>query len=131
MNGCPALLVSAPASGQGKTTVTAALARRKFPGAPASLDALCKRFEISLESRTFHGALLDSQLLAGVYLELMGGRARAFAFETVTEVEEIEIHHAAQQRPEPLDPSLTEFERAAHDAFVEKLGAEALWKRYA
>lgn len=110
---------------------TAAMARRKFPGAPASLDALCKRFDISLESRTFHGALLDSQLLAGVYLELMGGRARAFAFETTTEIEEVEILHAAQQRPQPLDSRLTEFERAAHDSFVGKLGPEALWKRYA
>src|SRR5690606_34823677 len=76
---------------------TAALARRKFPGAPASLDALCKRFDISLESRTFHGALLDSQLLAAVYLELMGGRARAFTFETVVETEMVaEIQPARQ-----------------------------------
>ena len=108
-----------------------ALTRRKFPGAPASLDALCKRFDISLESRTFHGALLDSQLLAAVYLELMGGRARAFSFETVVETEMVGEIQPARQRPEPLGARLSEEERAAHEAFVSGLGDEALWKRYA
>lgn len=110
---------------------TAAMARRKFPGAPASLDALCKRFDISLESRTFHGALLDSQLLASVYLELMGGRARAFSFEPVTEEEAVGEHQPAKQRPKPLSSRLTDEERAAHEAFVSGLGDEAVWKRYA
>ncbi|AUN30889.1 DNA polymerase III subunit epsilon [Niveispirillum cyanobacteriorum] len=53
---------------------TVKIARKRFPGAPASLDALCRRFEIDNSNRTLHGALLDSQLLAEVYLELMGGR---------------------------------------------------------
>ena len=110
---------------------TAAMARRKFPGAPASLDALCKRFDISLESRTFHGALLDSQLLAAVYLELMGGRARAFSFEAVVETEIVEEIQPARQRPKPLGQLLTEDEKAAHEAFVSSLGDEAIWKRYA
>lgn len=110
---------------------TAAMARRKFPGAPASLDALCKRFDISLESRTFHGALLDSQLLAAVYLELMGGRARAFSFEAVIETEIVEEIQPARQRPKPLGQRLTEDEKAAHEAFVSSLGDEAIWKRYA
>ena len=110
---------------------TAAMARRKFPGAPASLDALCKRFDISLESRTFHGALLDSQLLAGVYLELMGGRARAFAFETVVETEIVGEIKPAKQRPKPLASRLSAEEQAAHDAFVDKLGGEPVWKNYA
>ncbi|MCA8901221.1 MAG: DNA polymerase III subunit epsilon [Hyphomonas sp.] len=110
---------------------TASMARRKFPGAPASLDALCKRFDISLESRTFHGALLDSQLLAAVYLELMGGRARAFSFEVVTEVEEVVEQTAARPRPKPLPSRLSEAEEAAHGEFVEKLGEAALWNRYA
>ena len=110
---------------------TAAMARRKFPGAPASLDALCKRFDISLESRTFHGALLDSQLLASVYLELMGGRARAFSFEPVTQAEAQGELQPARQRPKPLASRLTEEEHAAHDAFVSGLGDEAVWKRYA
>ncbi|MEZ5999891.1 DNA polymerase III subunit epsilon [Hyphomonas sp.] len=110
---------------------TAAMARRKFPGAPASLDALCKRFDISLESRTFHGALLDSQLLAAVYLELKGGRARAFSFEAVVETEIVEEIQPARQRPKPLGSRLTEDEKAAHEAFVSGLGDEAVWKRYA
>ena len=59
---------------------TAAIAREKFPGAPASLDALCKRFDVSLESRTKHGALIDSYLLAEVYLELNGGREQSLSF---------------------------------------------------
>lgn len=110
---------------------TAAMARRKFPGAPASLDALCKRFDISLESRTFHGALLDSQLLAAVYLELLGGRARAFSFEAVVETEIVEEFQPARQRPKSLASRLTEDEKAAHEAFVSDLGDEAFWKRYA
>ena len=110
---------------------TAAMARRKFPGAPASLDALCKRFDISLESRTFHGALLDSQLLASVYLELMGGRARAFSFEAVIETEFVGDRQPAKPRPKPLVSRLTDEERAAHEAFVSSLGDEAVWKRYA
>ena len=59
---------------------TVMMARKRYPGAPASLDALCKRFDINSDARTFHGALLDSQLLSEVYLELLGGRARAFDF---------------------------------------------------
>lgn len=106
---------------------TVQIARKRYPGAPASLDALCKRFDISLESRTFHGALLDSQLLASVYLELLGGRARAFSFEPNYGAEGYQ-RPAAKQRPEPLPSLITEAERAAHARFVEKLGADALWK---
>jgi DNA polymerase-3 subunit epsilon len=107
---------------------TAQLARQKFPGAPVSLDALCKRFEISLESRTLHGALLDSQLLAEVYLELRGGRSRRFEFETVQKSRAIEARPPARPRPAPLPPRLTEAEREAHTRFVNALGPDALWK---
>lgn len=106
---------------------TVQIARKRYPGAPASLDALCKRFDISLESRTFHGALLDSQLLAGVYLELLGGRARAFSFEPVLEGDALN-RPPARQRPQALTSLVTEKERAAHAALVEKLGPDALWK---
>ena len=106
---------------------TVQIARKRYPGAPASLDALCKRFDISLESRTFHGALLDSQLLASVYLELLGGRARAFSFEPTIGGEGYQ-RPAAKQRPEPLPSNVTDAERAAHAAFVAKLGPDALWK---
>lgn len=106
---------------------TVAIARKRFPGAPASLDALCKRFDISLESRTFHGALLDSQLLASVYLELLGGRARAFSFEAGSGLGEGETRPPAAQRPAPIAPSATPEDLAAHARLVEKLGAGAIW----
>lgn len=107
---------------------TAAMARAKYPGAPASLDALCRRFDISLESRTFHGALLDSQLLASVYLELLGGRARAFAFEETQEGAAGKRVHAAKQRPKPLPSLATKEEVEAHAAFIATLGENPLWK---
>lgn len=107
---------------------TVAIARKRFPGAPASLDALCRRFEISLESRTFHGALLDSQLLAAVYLELLGGRARAFSFETARSAD-LAARPPARSRPGPLPSFVTEQERYAHEQFVRQLGAEPIWAR--
>ncbi|MEM7766046.1 MAG: DNA polymerase III subunit epsilon [Pseudomonadota bacterium] len=108
---------------------TVALARKRFPGAPANLDALCRRFNVSLESRTLHGALLDSQLLADVYLELLGGRARAFDFSGEAANEQGALRTAAKPRPKPLKPLITAKERKAHAAFVEALGDGALWKQ--
>lgn len=106
---------------------TVMMARKKYPGAPASLDALCKRFDISLESRTLHGALLDAQLLATVYLELLGGRARAFEFEGPRG--QIKARGLAKPRPKPLPPRLLSSEEAAHAAHVEALGENAIWKK--
>ena len=106
---------------------TVAIARKRFPGAPANLDALCKRFDISLESRTFHGALLDSQLLASVYLELLGGRARAFSFEGASGLEAGAERPTARQRPQPLARPISAEELAAHEKLIEKLGASAIW----
>lgn len=108
---------------------TAAMARKKYPGAPASLDALCKRFDISLESRTLHGALLDSQLLASVYLELLGGRARVFSFDMPDEDLEDGERRSARRRPKPLVSQITEAELAAHAAFIASLGPDCLWKK--
>lgn len=108
---------------------TVMMARQKYPGAPASLDALCRKFDISLESRTLHGALLDSQLLAGVYLELLGGRARSFSFEEAVETAAHGEVAPARQRPNPLQSRLSEAEAEAHKAFVETLGEKAMWKR--
>ncbi|MBR9836003.1 MAG: DNA polymerase III subunit epsilon [Alphaproteobacteria bacterium] len=108
---------------------TVAIARKRYPGAPASLDALCKRFDVNAEARTFHGALLDSQLLSEVYLELLGGRARAFDFGDAETVEHAE-RAPARTRPSPLDVVIDAKEKAAHAAFVETLGDSALWKRY-
>jgi len=109
---------------------TVGIARKRFPGAPASLDALCKRFDISLESRSVHDALLDSQLLARVYLELLGGRARAFSFEADGAPEAGRIRPPAQQRPSPIASGTAPDELAAHARLVEKLGAAALWKAF-
>ncbi len=92
---------------------TVALARRKFPGGSASLDALCRRFDISLESRTLHGALLDAQLLSQVYLELCGGRVRSFEFDSVRASAADRVGGPARQRPRPLPALLSEDERAA------------------
>lgn len=109
---------------------TVSLARKRFPGAPASLDALCKRFNVNAEARTLHGALLDSQLLAEVYLELLGGRARSFDFGGDSSVADIGTRTAIA-RPTALPSRLTEDERNAHAAFVESLGDDAVWKNYA
>ena len=110
---------------------TVALAKARYPGAPASLDALCKRFDVSLESRTFHGALLDAQLLAAGYLELLGGRARVFAFDPA-EIQDGAAggHRVARPRPQPLQRQLSDEEAAAHRAFVETLGGAPVWTRY-
>jgi DNA polymerase-3 subunit epsilon len=118
-----------PPIGESRWVDTVMIARKRFPGAPASLDALCKRFDISLESRTFHGALLDSQLLAAVYLELLGGRARAFSFEGDDAFANGAKRPPARQRPQPLEPLLTDAELEAHTELVGKLGPDAMWKK--
>jgi DNA polymerase-3 subunit epsilon len=111
---------------------TLAIARRKFPGSPASLDALCRRFGIDNSSRTLHGALLDSEILAEVYLELIGGKQPDFALNVSQDKSgagEGAVEWRPKPRPAPLPSSLSENEKAAHAAFVEKLGDAALWKR--
>lgn len=111
---------------------TLAIARRKFPGSPASLDALCRRFSIDNSSRTLHGALLDSEILAEVYLELIGGRQPDFALAADsrrTNENGVSTAWRATPRPTPLASKLTKEETAAHDAFVEKLGDGAIWKK--
>lgn len=108
---------------------TVMMARKKFPGAPASLDALCRRFEVNAEARTYHGALLDSQLLAEVYLELLGGRARAFDFGGKAKASGVK-RAPAMQRPAARVYEVPDTEKATHAAFLETLGEDALWKTY-
>ncbi len=109
---------------------TLAIARKRFPGSPASLDALCRRFNIDNSNRVLHGALLDSEILAEVYLELIGGRQPDFGLSTSAASG---AGGADDWRPTPratpLQSRITEDERAAHEAFVEKLGESALWTR--
>jgi DNA polymerase-3 subunit epsilon len=103
---------------------TVQIARSKYPGAQASLDALCRRFEIDLSARTKHGALLDAELLADVYLELVGGRQPGFELAAEREVaiaNTIETRTAPARPPRPHAP--TEKESAAHDEFMQKFTA--------
>jgi DNA polymerase-3 subunit epsilon len=104
---------------------TVSIARRKFPGSPAKLDALCSRFNIDLSARTKHGALLDAELLADVYLELMGGRqesmqlsAQPLASQAESAAQTITIAHRT------FPP--TQEELAAHTVFLKAL-KNPLW----
>lgn len=105
------------------------IAKKRYPGAPASLDALCKRFDVNLESRTLHGALLDSQLLADVYLELRGGRARSFDFSDGFGDGDGTRFRTAKQRPTPLPSLVTDEEASQHAEFLKELGDESIWAR--
>jgi DNA polymerase-3 subunit epsilon len=109
---------------------TMSLAQARFPGMYNSLDALCKRFRISLAEREKHGALVDAKLLAGVYLELKGGRERALDLSFAAERREAQtIQRVAYgPRPRPLEPRSTVAERATHADFIRRvLKGEALW----
>lgn len=115
---------------------TLMIARRKFPGAKNSLDALCSRFGISNTHRTLHGALLDSELLADVYLELTGGRQVGLGLDDATPAQqtsgsEIEQSASAQrQRTTPLPSRLSLEEKAAHAAMIEQMGDGAIWRKW-
>jgi DNA polymerase III subunit epsilon len=123
-------VVGKAAIDMGHVIDTLAIARQKFPMAPNSLDALCKRFGIDNSKRTKHGALLDSELLAEVYLELVGGRQTALGLAAPTERRQSNVvmtERTARQRPEALPSRLSETERAAHAALVKELGEKSLW----
>ncbi|MEM9575626.1 MAG: DNA polymerase III subunit epsilon [Pseudomonadota bacterium] len=110
---------------------TLEIARKRFPGSPASLDALCRRFNIDNSARTLHGALLDSEILAEVYLELIGGRQPDFGLSTSQAQNggSAETTWAPRPRPTPLASRITPKEAAAHAEFVATLGDNALWKK--
>ena len=122
-------------------TCTYDLAKTRFPGAYNSLDALCKRFKIDRSEREKHGALIDTRLLSMVYLELQGGKERALDLmpggktvdsrdreEVQDGVHRLAIVHDYGERPRRLSPRLTDAEREAHAAFVEKyLKDKSLW----
>ncbi len=118
-----------------QVTDTLAIARRKHPMGPNSLDALCRRYGIDNSHRLKHGALLDSELLAEVYIELIGGKQAALGFGgtadnrrggTVVVTQTIEV----MARAVPLAPRLTPEEAAAHAQMVAKLGDKAIWAKY-
>ncbi|MCG8494303.1 MAG: DNA polymerase III subunit epsilon [Sneathiellales bacterium] len=104
---------------------TVAMARKMFPGAQANLDALCRRFKIDNSARTKHGALLDAELLAEVYLELRGGRQRGLSLSDDAEEKTGITARKSVVRP-PRDHAASEEELAAHAAFLEKI-KEPIW----
>ncbi len=126
-----------PALPDSRAIDTLMMAKRAFPGASASLDALCRRFGIDNSAREKHGALLDCELLAEVYLELLGGRQRGMQLGELGPRGAARAATAtapsgpARTRPAPLAPRISAAERAAHEAFVADLGADALWTRRA
>ncbi|WP_337267753.1 DNA polymerase III subunit epsilon [Oryzifoliimicrobium ureilyticus] len=115
---------------------TLSLARRKHPMGPNSLDALCRRYGIDNSHRTRHGALLDSELLAEVYIEMIGGRQAALSLGSANgdreraenSSDDIVIDLAPRVRP--LEPRVTAAEKAAHDALVAQLGGNGIWAKY-
>jgi DNA polymerase-3 subunit epsilon len=113
---------------------TLQLAQKRYPGMHNSLDALCRRYSVSLTERDKHGALLDARLLAAVYLELKGGRERAldFAAVAVGETAPSFVRPVYGARPRPVAARSTAEERAAHTAFIAgALKGADLWGRYA
>lgn len=121
-----------PPLAQGRVTDTLEMARARYPGAQASLDALCRRFGVDNSARTKHGALLDAEILAEVYLHLRGGRQPGLVLGAAVAgkgraMPEPAADYVPPARPLPLAPRLSEAEAAAHRAFVERIGAAALW----
>lgn len=108
-----------------RATDTVKIARAKFPGSPANLDALCRRFNVDSSARTFHGALLDAELLCDVYLELLGGRQAQMALAAENDASE-DLSAAKEIRAARAFPVAAE-ELAAHEAFIAKKVKEALW----
>ena len=115
---------------------TLAIAKRKYPGARNSLDALCDRFSISRASRTLHGALLDSELLADVYIELTGGKQVGMSLEVAVDVaqeranDDVSVTTDIRIRSKPLPSRLTDQEKVAHSELLETIGSSALWNRW-
>jgi DNA polymerase-3 subunit epsilon len=110
---------------------TLLLARRKHPGVSNRLDDLCSRYAIDNSHRTKHGALLDAELLAEVYIDLIGARqSQLILAETRRSDAAIQLDAPRRQRPVPLAPRVSDEDRAAHRAFVATLGDKAIWQSY-
>jgi DNA polymerase-3 subunit epsilon len=116
---------------------TLQLARRRHPAGPNSLDALCSRYGIDNSRRTVHGALLDAQLLAEVYIELIGGKQAALLLNDGLGggrggrgASGGTRRRPTRVRPVPLGTRISDEEKAAHDAFIAKMGDNAIWKKY-
>jgi DNA polymerase III subunit epsilon len=124
-----------PAVDPSRVVDTLALARRKHPMGPNSLDALCRRYGIDNSHRTKHGALLDSELLAEVYIELAGGKQAALGLEIIVQTtpEKLRVDGTSiviEVRPRPLPPRLSPEEELAHAAMIAEIGEKAIWNRF-
>lgn len=111
---------------------TLEIAKRKHPMGPNSLDALCSRYNVDNSKREKHGALLDAELLADVYVELLGGRQRGLDFASETKIEtggQTGKRRQAVQRQTPLPSRLTDKDREAHRHFINELGSNTLWEK--
>ena len=116
---------------------TLAIAKRKHPMGPNSLDALCKRYGIDNSHRKKHGALLDAELLAEVYIELLGGKQASLELASDTEganshlsLSQSQKLHPASKRPAPLAQRLSQHDLKLHKDFVDSLGEGAIWHKY-
>lgn len=128
--------LDAPPIGSDRVVDTLSLARRKHPMGPNSLDALCRRYGIDNSHRTKHGALLDSELLAEVYIEMLGGKQAALGLTTIEVrseqvIEQGETDIAVEPRPAALPSRLSSEALADHARMVEKIGQKAIWAKYA
>jgi DNA polymerase-3 subunit epsilon len=115
---------------QNEVVDTLELAKKVHPRRRHTLDALCSIYDVDASRRTEHGALLDSELLAQVYVELLGGRQFGMELNSDAVIEQFEKPKTLQ-RPVPLPSPVTDEDRAAHKAFVETLGDKAIWRNYA
>jgi DNA polymerase-3 subunit epsilon len=110
---------------------TLLIARRKHPGGSNRLDDLCVRYAIDNSRRTKHGALLDAELLAEVYVELIGARQAQLVLSQAALPSQVRGEHIiVRQRLVPLVATVTAEERAAHRAFITTLGENAVWHDY-
>lgn len=111
---------------------TLIMARRKHPGAPNNLDALCNRYGIDNSKRDKHGALLDAHILAEVYIELIGGKQTDLGLSSLQpqQTGKAGFEASRYQRQSVNASYLTDHERVAHKSFVVQLGEKALWKQY-
>jgi DNA polymerase III subunit epsilon len=120
-----------PAVSRERLVDTLLIARRKHPGSSNRLDDLCVRYAINNSHRTKHGALLDAELLAEVYIELIGARQAQLILSQATMPEPASGHHIVlRERPVPLQERLSEAEREAHRQFIATLGEGAIWRDY-
>jgi DNA polymerase-3 subunit epsilon len=111
---------------------TLLLARRKHPGVSNRLDDLCSRYAIDNSRRTKHGALLDAELLAEVYIDLIGARqSQLILVESVSRQSGGTLDMPRRQRPAPLAPRVTDADRVAHRDFIATLGEKAIWMEFA